>query len=55
MTDMIELFVAVPDGGIWVICSGGRLLCATPGAWLWSSGLPPDADLAVKSVAFVAR
>ncbi len=52
MEDMVELFVAAPDGAIWAICSRGRLLRAEPGAWSWSSPLPPDAGLEVKSVAF---
>lgn len=54
MEDMVELFVPAPDGTVWAICSGGRLLQATPGEWHWSSVLPPgaDADIAVESVAF---
>ena len=55
MPDMVELFVAAPDGAVWAICSGGRLLRATPGEWTWSSALPAGADLQVKSVAFVPR
>jgi photosystem II stability/assembly factor-like uncharacterized protein len=52
MPDMVELFVAAPDGTVWAICSGGRLLHAAPGQWAWSSALPPDAAVTVKSVAF---
>jgi photosystem II stability/assembly factor-like uncharacterized protein len=52
MRDMVELFVAAPDGTVWAICSGGRLLRAAPDEWSWASALPPDADLSVKSVAF---
>jgi photosystem II stability/assembly factor-like uncharacterized protein len=52
MPDMVELFVAAPDGAILAICSRGRLLRAEPGEWLWGPALPPDADLEVKSVAF---
>jgi hypothetical protein len=52
MRDMVELFVAGPDGTVWAICSGGRLLYASPDDWSWSSGLPPDADVSVKSLAF---
>jgi photosystem II stability/assembly factor-like uncharacterized protein len=52
MPDMVELFVAAPDGTVWAICSGGRLLCASAGDWSWSSALPPDAGVSVKSVAF---
>jgi photosystem II stability/assembly factor-like uncharacterized protein len=52
MPDMVELFVAAPDGTVWAICSGGRLLRATPDDWSWSSALEPEADVSVKSVAF---
>jgi photosystem II stability/assembly factor-like uncharacterized protein len=52
MPDMVELFVPAPDGAVWAICSRGRLLRATPGDWTWSSPLPPDAGVEVRSVAF---
>jgi photosystem II stability/assembly factor-like uncharacterized protein len=52
MPDMVELFVPAPDGTVWAICSGGRLLRAAPDGWSWSSALPPDAAVSVKSVAF---
>ena len=52
MPDMVELFVAAPDGAIWAIGSRGRLLRAEPGEWAWSSPVPPGAGVAVKSVAF---
>ena len=52
MPDMVELFVAAPDDTVWAICSGGRLLRAAPGDWAWSSALPRDAAVTVKSVAF---
>jgi photosystem II stability/assembly factor-like uncharacterized protein len=52
MPDMVELFVPAPDGTVWAICSGGRLLRSAPGDWSWSSALPPDAAVTVKSVAF---
>ena len=52
MPDMVELFVPAPDGTVWAICSRGRLLRAAPGEWSWSSALPPDADVNVKSLAF---
>jgi photosystem II stability/assembly factor-like uncharacterized protein len=55
MPDMVELFVAAPDGDIWGVCSGGRLLRATPGEWQWRSAVPADTALAVESVAFVPR
>jgi photosystem II stability/assembly factor-like uncharacterized protein len=54
MPDMVELFVAAPDGAIWAIGSRGRLLRAEPGDWTWASALPAGADVAVKSVAFPA-
>jgi photosystem II stability/assembly factor-like uncharacterized protein len=54
MKDMVELFVDAPNGSIWAICSGGRLLRAEPGEWHWSSPLPATADVnKVKSVAFL--
>lgn len=53
MQDMVELFRAAPDGAIWAICSGGRLFRAAPDEWRWRSLLPPDANLAVESVAFM--
>jgi|SRR5215211_2971183 len=55
MPDMVELFVAAPDGEIWAICSRGRLLRATPGEWSWRSALPPGADVAVESICFLPR
>ena len=55
MPDMVELFVAAPDGAIWAVCSGGRLLRAMPGEWQWRSALPADTALAVESVTFVPR
>jgi photosystem II stability/assembly factor-like uncharacterized protein len=54
MPDMVELFVAAPDGSVWAICSGGRLLRAAPGDWRWESALPPETAVTVKSVAFPA-
>ena len=54
MPDMVELFAAAPDGGVWAICSHGRLLRADAGEWIWTSVLPAGAGLEVKSVAFVA-
>jgi photosystem II stability/assembly factor-like uncharacterized protein len=52
MPDMVELFVPAPDGTVWAICSGGRLLRAAPDDWSWSSVLPADAAVTVTSVAF---
>ena len=54
MPDMVELFVPAPDGTVWAVCSGGRLLRAAPDDWSWSSVLPADAAVTVKSVAFPA-
>ena len=54
MPDMVELFVPAPDGTVWAVCSGGRLLRATPGEWQWQSALPADTDLAVQSVTFLS-
>jgi photosystem II stability/assembly factor-like uncharacterized protein len=54
MADMVELFVAAPDGGVWAICSQGRLLRGDVGDWTWRSALPAGADAEVKSIAFVA-
>lgn len=53
MEDMVEVFVPAPDGAVWAVCSGGRLLSATPGEWHWRSALPADTTLAAQSVAFV--
>jgi photosystem II stability/assembly factor-like uncharacterized protein len=55
MADMVELFVPAPDDTVWAICSGGRLLRASPGDWLWSSALPSDADVSVTSITFTRR
>lgn len=55
MPDMVEVFATAPDGTVWAVCSGGRLLHATPGEWFWRSAMPADAALNVQSVAFVAR
>jgi hypothetical protein len=53
MEDMVESFLAAPDGTIWAICDGGRLLSANPGEWRWRSLLPPDAGVHVRSVAIL--
>ena len=54
MPDMVELFVAAPDGDVWAICSRGRLLRARPGEWAWRSALPAAPAVQVESLAFVA-
>jgi hypothetical protein len=53
MEDMVELFVTAPDGMVWAICSGGRLLGAEPGIWHWRPLLPAEASIEVESVAFL--
>lgn len=53
MEDMVELFLAAPDGSIWAICSGGRLLRSEPGEWHWRSALPEGAPANVEAVSFV--
>lgn len=55
MPDMVEVFVAAPDDTIWAVCSGGRLLRATPSAWHWRSAVPIAASLTVQSVTFVPQ
>jgi photosystem II stability/assembly factor-like uncharacterized protein len=53
MPDMVELFLAAPDGSVWAMCSQGRLLRAEPDEWTWRSVLPEGSGLQVKSVAVV--
>lgn len=53
MPDMVERFVPAPDGAVWAICSGGRLLRATPGDWRWESTLPPA--VLARSIAFAGQ
>lgn len=55
MPDMVELFQPAPDGSIFAVCSGGRLLRADPDRWQWASALPPDRTARVSSVAFLPR
>jgi hypothetical protein len=55
MPDMVEVFAAAPDGTVWAVGSGGRLLVATPGEWAWRSALPADTALNIQSVTFVPR
>lgn len=55
MPDMVELFVAAPDNTIWAICSGGRLLTATPDEWEWHSALGDDVEIEVEAVRFVLQ
>jgi photosystem II stability/assembly factor-like uncharacterized protein len=53
MEDMVEIFVPAPDGSIWAVCSGGRLLRATPGEWQWEAVVKADAGIDVQSASFV--
>jgi photosystem II stability/assembly factor-like uncharacterized protein len=53
MPDMVEVFVPAPDGSIWAICSGGRLLRATPEDLTWEPVLNRPEQANVESVAFV--
>ena len=53
MTDMVELFLAAPDGAIWAFCAGGRLFRAVPDEWNWQSLLPEETMIEVRSVAFL--
>ncbi|MFZ0214733.1 MAG: sialidase family protein [Candidatus Dormiibacterota bacterium] len=55
MPDMVELFQPAPDGRVFAICAGGRLLGADPGDWRWSSALPAGAPENVVSVSFLPR
>lgn len=55
MTDMVERFLAAPDGTVWAICAAGRLFRADPGAWQWRSPLPAGVTLDVEAVAFLPR
>ena len=52
MPDMVEEFVETPDGAIWAICSGGRLLSADAERIEWRLVLEPSARIEVESVAF---
>jgi photosystem II stability/assembly factor-like uncharacterized protein len=55
MRDMVELFVPAPDASVWALCSGGRLLRATPGEWRWTTVIPDGHGINAQSVAFVTR
>ncbi len=54
MPDMVELFAQAPDGSIYAVCSGGRLLHSEPDPWRWHSALPASLPENVVSVAFLA-
>ncbi|MDQ3657124.1 MAG: hypothetical protein M3457_18880, partial [Chloroflexota bacterium] len=52
MEDMVEEFLSGPNGSIWAICGGGRLMLAETDDWTWTSPLPEGSDIKVRSVAF---
>jgi photosystem II stability/assembly factor-like uncharacterized protein len=53
MADMVELFVPAPDGTIFAVCSGGRLLRSAPDSWRWRSALPDGQPANAVSVCFL--
>jgi len=53
MRDMVELFVPAPDGTIYAVCSGGRLLRSSPDTWRWRSALPDEQPDNAVSVSFL--
>jgi photosystem II stability/assembly factor-like uncharacterized protein len=53
LPDMVELFLAAPDGAIWALGSGGGLVRAEAGEWRWRSVLPAGAAPKVRSVAIL--
>jgi hypothetical protein len=53
MPDMVELFVPAPDGSVYAVCSGGRLLRSAPDAWRWTSALPAGTEDSAVSVSFL--
>jgi BNR/Asp-box repeat len=55
MPDMVELFAPAPDGSVYAVCSGGRLLRSGPDAWRWSSALPAGVAENAVSVSFLER
>lgn len=55
MEDMVEEFLPGPNGSIWAVCSGGRLMVADPDEWMWTSALPEVSDIKVRSVAFFPK
>jgi photosystem II stability/assembly factor-like uncharacterized protein len=54
MPDMVEVFDQAPDGSVYALCSGGRLLRSEPDPWRWRSALPVSVPEKVVSVAFLA-
>jgi len=53
MQDMVELFVPAPDGTVYAVCSGGRLLRSSPDDWRWRSALPAGQPDNAVSVSFL--
>jgi len=53
MGDMVELFVPAPDGTVYAVCSGGRLLRSAPGTWQWRSALPAGLPDNAVSISFL--
>jgi hypothetical protein len=53
MPDMVEVFLDAPDGTVWAICSGGRLLFANPEELEWKDVLDETERVAVQSVTFL--
>jgi len=53
MRDMVELFVPAPDGTIYAVCSGGRLLRSSPDTWRWRSTLSDEQPDNAVSVSFL--
>ena len=53
MPDMVELFVPAPDGTVFAVCSGGRLLRSAPDAWVWRSALPGAEEAHVVSISLL--
>jgi photosystem II stability/assembly factor-like uncharacterized protein len=53
MRDMVELFAPAPDGTVYAVCSGGRLLRSAPDDWRWRPALPPDVPDNAVSISFL--
>jgi photosystem II stability/assembly factor-like uncharacterized protein len=53
MPDMVELFVPAPDGSVFAVCSGGRLLRSAADAWRWAPVLPSGRAPNALSVCFL--
>jgi photosystem II stability/assembly factor-like uncharacterized protein len=53
MPDMVEVFVETPQGEIWAICSGGRLLSTETSRVEWKNVLNEPDRVQVDSVAFL--